>query len=290
MYTSRVTSLWLNLSVLCVALSTCNQRDHSSGDAGARGANGEQEDAAVVDPELVRFTTADGWTIVGDLRLRRRGGAAVLFVHQLSSNRGEWARFAARVAGPVAPTSGGPGERSTLAIDLRGHGESTGGNDGTASTRWPSFGNDRARWMGLERDIEAATDYLRQRVPTSRIVIVASGIGATAAALYAARQGSPVTGLVLISPSLEGRGIQLAPPLLQALRARKRALLIAAAGDTAAADALRDVQQQAIGDDAGALPLEVERYDNASAHGVTLGADGVHPEMWQRIERFLAAN
>lgn len=287
MYTSRVTSLWLNLSVLCIALSACSQRSGSTNDAGPRGPNGEAPDATAPDPELVRFSTADGWTLVGDLRLRRRGGAAVLFVHQLSSNRGEWARFAPRIAGPINDVERGRNHVSTLAVDLRGHGESTNSNDGTL--RWTAFGNDRARWMGLEHDVAAAVDYLRQRVGTTQIVIVGSGIGATAAALYAARSGAPVAGLVLISPSSEARGIQLVAPLLQALRARKRVLLIAASGDTSASDAMRDVQQQASGDDGGALLLEVERYDNASAHGVTLGAEGVHPEMWARIERFVTS-
>jgi pimeloyl-ACP methyl ester carboxylesterase len=281
-----VTSLWLKLSVLCVALGACSQRGGSTNDGGARGSNVEQPDATAPDPELVRFATADGWTIVGDLRLRRRRGAAVLFVHQLSSNRGEWARFASRVAGPAEDSDRGRSRPSTLAVDLRGHGESTANGDGTL--RWTAFGNDRARWMGLEHDVAAAVDYLRQRVGTTQIVIVASGIGATAASLYAARSGAPVVGLVLISPASEARGIQLAPPLLQALRARKRVLLIAASGDTSAADTVRDVQQQASGDDGGGLLLEVERYDNASAHGVTLGAEGVHPEMWARIERFIA--
>jgi pimeloyl-ACP methyl ester carboxylesterase len=279
--------MWLNLAVWCVALGACSQRGSTTNDAGPRGFREDTPDARVSDPELVRFSTADGWTIVGDLRVRRRGGRAVLFVHQLSSNRGEWARFALRIAGPIEQAERAHGGVSTLAIDLRGHGESTSSNDGTL--RWTAFGNDRARWMSLEYDVAAAVHVLRQRVATTQIVIVGSGIGGSAATLYAARSGAPVVGLVLLSPSSEARGVPLVPPLMQVLRARKRVLMLAASGDTSASDTLRDVQQQAsrFRDDGGPALLEIERYDDASAHGVSLGAEGVHPEMWTRIERFV---
>jgi pimeloyl-ACP methyl ester carboxylesterase len=274
---------WLKLSVLCVALLACDPK--VSSDAGGP-SQGATQDAGV-DPELVRFTTADGWQIVGDLRVRQPRSLGVVFVHQLGSNRGEWARFAGRVAGsPLWLDS--PGRFTTLAFDLRGHGESTTSADGTA--RWQSFGNDRARWISLEHDVAAAVDLVRQRALTTRIVIVASGIGATAAALYAARPGAPVAGLVLISPTMDARGINLVAPLTQYVRAQRPVLLVTASGDSASSDCVRDVQQAMSSADAGVGSdlLEVERYDNASAHGVAIGAEGVHPELWARIDRFFA--
>lgn len=267
------------------ALSACERP--KSGDAGTAPSSADPPaDAAVADPEIVRFNGADGWQIVGDFRMRRRAGLAVLFVHQLSSNRGEWARFATRLAGPP-PWAPQPGTISTLAIDLRGHGQSTSGPEG--NTSWTTFGNDRARWLGAEHDVAAGIDLLRQRVSTTRMVIIASGIGATAATLFAARSGAPVTGLVLLSPAREARGIDLGAPLAQYVRGRGRVLLVAATGDTISADSVRDLQQHVASSDAGAGVIEVERYDNASAHGVSLGAEGVHPELWARIERFVSA-
>ncbi len=209
----------------------------------------------------------------------------MVLVHQLSSNRGEWAAFAAQLA--AKPTWQTPaGTITTLALDLRGHGESTSGPDGTA--RWQSFGNDRARWMGLENDVAAAVDYVRQRAGTTRIVIVGSSIGGTAATLYAARTGAPVVGLALLSPGTAYRGIELGAPLAQFVRGRGSVLMVTAAGDTYSADSVRDLQSAlARGSDGGLPSVEVERYDNARAHGVSLGAQGVHPELWTRVERWV---
>lgn len=269
-----------------IALQACNPSSAAQ-DAGVRlGAadNPDNADAAPPDPEEVRFSTADGWQIVGDLRARPPGRIATLLVHQLSSNRGEWARYATSLAG-APPWRPSPGTVSTLAIDLRGHGESTQSPEG--ESRWQFFGNDRARWMGLEHDIAAAVDFMRQRVGATRVVIVASGLGATAASLYAARDNAPVAGLVLISPTLEARGIRIVEPIEAFLGHSGRVLMVTASGDTQSADCVRDVQQRVAATPA-ASRLEVERYDNTSAHGVALGADGMHPELWPRVTRFVS--
>lgn len=281
---TRARALCLAAST-AIALQACNPTGAAQ-DAGIPlGAGEPPADAAPPDPEEVRFTAADGWQIVGDLRARPPGRLATLFVHQLSSNRGEWARYAGTLAGPP-PWRASPGTISTLAIDLRGHGASTQSAEG--ESRWQSFGNDRARWMGLEHDIAAAVDFLRQRAGATRVVIVASGLGATAASLYAARENAPVAGLVLLSPTLDARGIRIVEPIEAFLAHNGRVLMVAATGDAQSADCVRDVQQR-LGTTAAASRLDVERYDNTSAHGVPLGADGVHPELWPRVTRFVTS-
>lgn len=283
---TRTRALCLAAST-AIALQACNPTAAAQ-DAGVRlgaGDNGDPADAAPPDPEEVRFSSADGWQIVGDLRARPTGRLATIFVHQLSSNRGEWARYASTLSGPP-PWRASPGTVSTLAIDLRGHGGSTQSPDGEA--RWQSFGNDRARWMGLEHDIAAAVDFMRQRTGATRVVIVASGLGATAASLYAARENAPVAGLVLLSPTLDARGIRIAEPVEAFLAHNGRVLMVTATGDTQSADCVRDVQQR-LGTTASASRMDVERYDNTSAHGVPLGAEGVHPELWPRVTRFVTA-
>ncbi len=279
MYTAAVIGRTV---VLCALFASACDRPSTQAAGGSRAGRGEEaRDAAAPDPEVVRFATSDGWQIVADLRARHQGGLAVVLVHQLSSNRGEWAPFATQLSGPGSDRN----ERriSTLTIDLRGHGESVAGPEGP--TRWQSFGNNRARWVTLEYDVAAAVDYVRQRIGTTRIVLVASSIGATAAALFAARSGAPVVGLVMISPGVEYRGIDVIAPLRAFTERRGRLLLVTGAGDAYSADSTREIET-ALRGDAGAR-VEVERYDNASAHGVSLGAQGVHPEMWARIERFV---
>jgi pimeloyl-ACP methyl ester carboxylesterase len=253
-------------------------------------------DAGVVDPERVQFTTADRWQIVGDLRLRppppggRGSPLAVLLVHQLSSNRGEWAAFAARLSGPATGSSGA--RITTLAIDLRGHGESLAGPEG--STRWPSFGNDRGRWIGLEHDVAAAVHYLRQRAVTLNIVVVGSSIGGTAATLYAAREGAPVQGLALLSPGVSYRGIDLRAPLQRYLSRPTDsglrsgfAIAFAASGDLDSADSTRALESLFNAADAGAPRFSARRFDGTDAHGVSLGAEGVHPELWTELEAWV---
>jgi pimeloyl-ACP methyl ester carboxylesterase len=277
-YNASVTRLCLVLTSL-VAMSACDPRSIRARGRGAT--EQDPQDAAAPDPEVVRISTSDGWLLVGDVRVRARGGLAVVFVHQLASNRGEWHEFSSRLAAAPAGQAN-PGTITTLSIDLRGHGESVASPEGPM--RWTSFANSRARWMGLEHDVAAAVDYVRQRAGTTNIVVVGSSIGATAAALYAARAGAPVTGLVLISPGLEYRGIDLVAPLQTYVGRGGRVLLITAAGDTYSADTVRALQTRITTD---ADTVQTERYENASAHGVSLGAQGIHPEMWTTIERFI---
>lgn len=273
------------LVTLAIALIGCERRPPSSN--GSLGVTaGANADVVVVDPEAVTFGTADGWTLHGDLRLRgERNNIGVVFVHQLSSNRGEWTTFARQIAGPPRGASSA-GTISTLAIDLRGHGDSTQGPEGP--TRWQSFGNDRARWIGLEHDVAAAVDYLRQRASTTRIIVVGSSIGSTAATLFAARQGVPVMGLAMLSPGLSYRGIDLLPPLRAFVeQTHGKVWMAASGGDTASAQCVTQVERMLNNADAGTPSLTVWLYATSSAHGVSMGAEGEQPQLWTQLEQWI---
>jgi pimeloyl-ACP methyl ester carboxylesterase len=148
--------------------------------------------------------------------------------------------------------------------------------------------------MGLEADVAAAVDYLRQRAATLNIVVIGSSIGGTAAALYAARAGAPVRGLGLISPGIAYRGIDLRAPLQTYLSGRAttpaglpRVRLFTASGDTYSADTTQSLETQLSAPDGGASLLVAQRYEGTSAHGVSLGADGVHPELWTQLDAWV---
>ena len=104
--------------------------------------------------EHVSFRKTDGWTNFADF-WREDTDRALLLVHQLASNRSEWGPVTTRMHAGSHPYT-------TLAFDLRGHGESTSGPDGT--TAWQSFGNDTAQWEGTVRDVDAAVHFLRGRL------------------------------------------------------------------------------------------------------------------------------
>lgn len=224
--------------------------------------------------ERVTFSTSEGWTLVGEL-WPVEPGPAVILVHQLSSNHREWAPLVSR----LHPARGE--SVTTLAIDLRGHGESLAGPEG--STSWQSFGTHVQRWAGIVNDVAAAVAFLRARPqPPSAIVIVGSSIGSSAALRYAASDPS-IAGVALISPGLAYRGLDTLEPMGALASSGRRVLLIASEGDTASAEALAQLVARA----QGRANVESVVYTGTGAHGVSIGAPGVHPEMWDRLERWV---
>lgn len=142
-------------------------------------------------PDPVRFHSGSGSTIHGWLSRGRTGAGAILLLHGIGASRQEMigrARFL-RSAG-----------FSVLAIDFRGHGDSTGG---------------RSTYGGLEsRDAAAAVEFLRHTLPMERIGVI--GISMGGAAMLLGQAPLPVQALVLES---------VYPTIDDAVRDRLRAWL-----------------------------------------------------------------
>jgi pimeloyl-ACP methyl ester carboxylesterase len=253
----------------------------------------------------VTITTRDGWTLIGELT---RGAPThpVLLVHQLSSSRREWTPLLQRLHNDPPLT--------TLAIDLRGHGESTQGPDG--ATRWESFGIDSSRWAGIVRDVDAAVRYLHEQFPEMRgVIAVGSSIGSTAVLREGADDPS-VMAVGLLSPGLDYRGLDTVVPLTHFIAMHRPVLAIAAEGDTASAEAVRrfdsianppapspaapgtmdggagpanvpEAGAASTGDGGRASLLTSTIFSGTGAHGVSIGAAGVHPEMWAQLEGWI---
>lgn len=85
----------------------------------------------------------------------------------------------------------------TLAIDLRGHGESEGGD-------YQTFTEEQHQKSIL--DVKAAVGYLHKQNPDLRIGFVGASIGANLAIQYAA--ANPTAFVVLLSPGLNYKGIE----------------------------------------------------------------------------------
>lgn len=139
----------------------------------------------------VRFHSGSGSTIHGWLSRGRIGAGAIVLLHGIGASRQEMigrARFL---------RSGG---FSVLAIDFRGHGDSTGG---------------RSTYGGLEsRDALAAVEFLRHALPLERIGVI--GISMGGAAVLLGQAPLPVQALVLES---------VYPTIDDAVRDRLRAWL-----------------------------------------------------------------
>jgi len=150
-----------------------------------------------------------------------RVAPAVILVHMLHKTRRDWDGLASQLA------SEGIG---TLALDLRGHGDSGGGPVGERD--YPS----------LVRDVTAARRYLASRsdVLQSRVGIAGASIGANLAALEAA--GDPtVASLALLSPSLDYRGLRIEGALRK--YGARPALLVSSDDDPYATRSLKDLRK-----------------------------------------------
>lgn len=142
--------------------------------------------------QRVAFRTDDGVTIVATwYEPSRRPAPAVILVHMLQRSRRDWDGFASRLA------ASGIG---ALAIDLRGHGDSS---VPPPSAEGPSYAD-------MVQDLKAARRFLATRgdVQPSHIGIAGASIGANLAALEAAADPG-IASLALLSPSLDYRGLRI---------------------------------------------------------------------------------
>ena len=175
--------------------------------------------------QRVSLHTEDGVTLAATwYEPSGRAGPALILVHMLHRSRRDWDGLAQRLA------SDGIG---ALAIDLRGHGESSG-SAGGADPAQPDYAS-------MVLDIRAARRYLMQRsdVQPSRIGIVGASLGANLAALGAGADTS-IASLALLSPSLDYRGLRIEAVLKKFARP---VLLVASDEDAYAARSARELQK-----------------------------------------------
>ncbi|MCH7768843.1 MAG: alpha/beta fold hydrolase [Nitrospinae bacterium] len=120
---------------------------------------------------------------------------SVILLHMLNRTRSDWADFALALAQT---------DYAVLAIDLRGHGEST-----REVGSWREF--TPADFRAMVRDVEAAHEYLQDtpEADSERLAVIGASIGANVALLYGSRDPSVKT-LVLLSPGLDYRGVTTA--------------------------------------------------------------------------------
>ena len=163
---------------------------------------------------------------------------AVILVHTLTRSRREWDAAASRLASDGI---------AALAIDLRGHGESSG---------------DASNLAAMINDVKAARRHLAVRADVihSRIGVVGTSIGANLAALAAADEPG-IASLILLSPSLDYRGLRIEAALKK--YGNRPVLLVAGTDDGYGMRTVKDLAK------AGGGPREVLLLDNAG-HGMTM--------------------
>ena len=194
--------------------------------------------------QRVQIRTEDGVTLAATwYEPSSRPGPAVILVHMLHRSRRDWESTAQKLA------SEGIG---ALTFDLRGHGESPGGPPAPAG---------QSEYAPMVQDVRAARRFLAQRsdVQQSRVGVIGASIGANLAALEASGD-STIASLVLLSPSLDYRGLRIDAA---ARKVKRPMLLVAANDDPYASRSARDLQKEGGG-------LREVLILNGAGHGTTM--------------------
>ncbi len=159
----------------------------------------------------VTLSTQDGWQLVAVYQPAQTDKKTVILLHDLNKNKEAFTSFKASLA------KAGFGY---LALDLRGHGQSTGNGEVRTFVR---EGVDNP-FNKMTRDVDAAINFLQKKgIPEEQIVLLGAGLGANVAA-KSSTFWPKISALALISPTSNVRDVLSIPPM----RLYKGNVLIAA--------------------------------------------------------------
>jgi dienelactone hydrolase len=197
--------------------------------------------------ERVTIRTDDGVSLAATWYEAGTRSPAVILVHMLHKSRRDWESVASRLA------SEGIG---ALALDLRGHGESTGSLPEGVS----------ADYSVLIRDVIAARRYVASRsdVQPSHVGIAGASIGANLAVLEASAD-TAVASVALLSPTTDYRGLRIDAAMKR--YGARPALMIASDDDAYAVRSVKELQK------AGGGTREALILNHAGHGTVMLGHD-----------------
>lgn len=215
--------------------------------------------------ERIILKTKDGVEIIGDYYSAGKADApALVLLHMMPADRNSYKTFAQK-----AKEAG----FQSLAIDLRGHGESVNSEKGKLD--YKKFGDKEHQESVL--DVEAAVEFFREKgVAAKKIYFVGASIGANLA-LWRLAGHPEFKKAVLLSPGLDYRGIETAP-FAEKLKEEQAVFLVAAEGDFYSAESVRKLF------DIAKSKKEIKIY-SGSEHGTDLFKK--NPELMEDIIRFL---
>ncbi len=179
-------------------------------------------------PEPARFTTDDGVEIVGDYYPPAGAEPApvVILLHMYRQDRGTWK--------PLVPKLLEAGF-AVLAIDMRGHGQST--QPESMHLRDRAAKRDSKLFNDMHQDVAAAYGWLSQKpkLDLSQFGLVGASVGCSVALDYAARDKS-VDAIVCLTPGDRYMDVDSVAHIKQV--SKRDMLLLASQDERAASDAL----------------------------------------------------
>ncbi|MBS3053998.1 MAG: alpha/beta fold hydrolase [Candidatus Aenigmarchaeota archaeon] len=209
--------------------------------------------------EKVSFVTADGVTIAGNYW--QGSSAAVLLLHMMPAAKESWNPFA-----KILNKNG----FSILAIDLRGHGEST--KQGGKELDFRKFSD--ADHQASIKDAEAGIEYLKGR-GAKKTFIAGASIGANLALLYQS-QHPEIEKTVLLSAGMNYRGV-LVEPAARRLQAGQASFIAEGSSDSSCSGAAVKL--------GGMIKNSKTRSYYTAAHGTSLFTE--QPQLMKEIVEWL---
>ena len=185
--------------------------------------------------------------------IKGKTNTAILFLHELGGTKEDWTKT-------TLPRKLAELGYGILAIDLRGHGESTKTTKGEEIEFYDFTPND---WAKTINDVESAINYLRKQ-GYNNIVIVGSSIGANLA-LIACTKYSEVKTIIILSPGFNYT-IPLSEDTVKAIQKDKNILLIYGEEDEMTKDTSKTIHD--ILKEKG-VNVKVVKL-KTSSHGITL--------------------
>lgn len=215
----------------------------------------------------VEFKTSDGYIIKGNLykpslKTKDAKKPVVLLLHMLGRTKDTY--------NPLVPKLIENGYY-VLAIDFRGHGESTSLVDGTKKS-YQSFSD--SDWRKITNDIDAALVFLSSQgssIDINKCAVVGASIGANSAIITAANHTDAIKVVVALSPGMDFRSLQ---PGNYITKAKAPILLVAAKDDGYSADSVSQLNNMA-------KSLSTVEIYQSGGHGTNLFSS--HPELLEQI-------
>lgn len=185
-----------------------------------------------MNPQKINLTTKDNQVLKANYYDTHKN-KTLLLIHQYTKNKESWNTLIETLKET----------HTILAIDLRGHGESTG--------NYQDYTDEDFKKM--RQDIETSTKYLKEKNPDATINIIGASIGANLAQNYAAENKHHK--IVLLSPGLNYKGIELTIK-------KTNSLTIVSKEDTYSYESVKKIQEK--------IPEQEYIYLENHGHGTNM--------------------
>lgn len=200
--------------------------------------------------EKIKLATSDGIEIIGDFySTQDKNFPAVILLHMMPATRSSWKNFATELQKYGF---------QSLAIDLRGHGESIHQNNKILNYQKFSDAEHQASIL----DVEMAAKFFQEKgLNLDKIFLAGASIGANLALQFQAEHPE-IKAAILLSPGLNYRGIET-EPLIKKLKENQAVFIVASKEDSYSADSARRLFE------ATNCKKELKILNNAG-HGTTM--------------------